>query len=399
MSDVVIANRSRAAAYMERHGLSALIATTPENVAYTIGSQLRATNWTMQIYAVMPKNPEQRPCIIIPTNRLGVIAQMGISGADLYVYSDFFVEGSIAGKPSTPDIDLFYDLLQNTPSYATPFAALEAALTQLGIKGQPVGVDEMRMAPDIYSKLNELLPRGGAFPAYALFRQIRGVKTEAEIALLKKAAALNEQAESELIAMIAAGVHEADIAQHYRLAAVKGNAVPAMTAVGAGPRSALPLIENYFHTIAPGDLVRFDLCLQLGGYWADTGRTAVLGEPTEWQRNHFQYVKTGWERALDMIRPGVKASEVFEAALTTVQKEGIPHYRRQHVGHAIGLELYDGITLSPGDHSVLEKGMVLCVEVPYYELGAGGFQIEDTVVVTEDGFEFITHMERRLYQQ
>ncbi|MFE4710232.1 M24 family metallopeptidase [Paenibacillus sp. NPDC056722] len=399
MSDVVIANRSRAAAYMERHGLSALIATTPENVAYTIGSQLRATNWSMQIYAVMPKNPEQRPCIIIPTNRLGVIAQMGISGADLYVYSDFFVEGSIAGKPSTPDIDLFYDLLQNTPSYATPFAALEAALTQLGIKGQPVGVDEMRMAPDIYSKLNELLPSGGAFPAYALFRQIRGVKTEAEIALLKKAAALNEQAESELIAMIAAGVHEADIAQHYRLAAVKGKAVPAMTAVGAGPRSALPLIENYFHTIAPGDLVRFDLCLQLGGYWADTGRTAVLGEPTEWQRNHFHYVKTGWERALDMIRPGVKASEVFEAALTTVQKEGIPHYRRQHVGHAIGLELYDGITLSPGDHSVLEKGMVLCVEVPYYELGAGGFQIEDTVVVTEDGFEFITHMERRLYQQ
>ncbi|NUU60668.1 M24 family metallopeptidase [Paenibacillus agri] len=399
MSDVVIANRSRAAAYMERHGLAALIATTPENVAYTIGSQLRATNWTMQIYAVMPKNPEQRPCIIIPTNRLGVIAQMGISGADLYVYSDFFVEGSIAGKPSTPDIDLFYDLLQTTPSYATPFAALEAALTQLGIKGQPVGVDEMRMAPDIYSKLTELLPSGGAFPAYALFRQIRGVKTEAEIALLKKAAALNEQAESELIAMIAAGVHEADIAQHYRLAAVKGKAVPAMTAVGAGPRSALPLIENYFHTIAPGDLVRFDLCLQLGGYWADTGRTAVLGEPTEWQRNHFHYVKTGWERALDMIRPGVKASEVFEAALTTVQKEGIPHYRRQHVGHAIGLELYDGITLSPGDHSVLEKGMVLCVEVPYYELGAGGFQIEDTVVVTEDGFEFITHMERRLYQQ
>ncbi|OBZ14965.1 peptidase M24 [Bacillus sp. FJAT-27264] len=399
MSDVVIANRSRAAAYMERHGLSALIATTPENVAYTIGSQLRATNWSMQIYAVMPRNPEQRPCIIIPTNRLGVIAQMGISGADLYVYSDFFVEGSIAGKPSTPDIDLFYDLLQNTPSYATPFAALEAALTQLGIKGQPVGVDEMRMAPDIYSKLTELLPSGGTFPAYGLFRQIRGVKTEAEIALLKKAAALNEQAESELIAMIAAGVHEAEIAQHYRLSAVKGGAVPAMTAVGAGPRSALPLIENYFHTIAPGDLVRFDLCLQLGGYWADTGRTAVLGEPTEWQQNHFQYVKTGWERALDMIRPGVKASEVFEAALTTVQKEGIPHYRRQHVGHAIGLELYDGITLSPGDHSVLEKGMVLCVEVPYYELGAGGFQIEDTVVVTEDGFEFITHMERRLYQQ
>lgn len=398
MSDRTAAGRDRASAHMEREGLTALIATTPENIAYTIGSQLRATNWTMQIYAVLPKDGAQRPAVVIPTNRLGVIAQMGITGVDLYVYSDFFVEGNPAGKPSTPDIDQFYELLQITKSYGSPFAALEAALDGLGIKGQRLGVDEMRMAPDVYSKLADTLPPGGILPSYKLFREIRAVKTDAEIKLLRQAAALNEQAELELISMIAAGVHEAEIARHYRLAAVKGGAVPAMTAVGAGPRSALPLIEHYFHTIVPGDLVRFDLCLQLDGYWADTGRTAVLGEPTSWQQKHFQYVYRGWERALEMIRPGVKASEVFEAALTTVQKEGIPHYRRQHVGHAIGLELYDGITLAPGDHSVLEKGMVFCVEVPYYELGAGGFQIEDTVVVTEDGFEFITHMERKLYR-
>lgn len=50
-----------------------------------------------------------------------------------------------------------------------------------------------------------------------------------------------------------------------------------MTAVGAGPRSALPLIENYFHMIEVGDQVRFDLCLRLEGYWGDTGRTVVAG--------------------------------------------------------------------------------------------------------------------------
>lgn len=170
-----------------------------------------------------------------------------------------------------------------------------------------------------------------------------------------------------------------------------------MTAVGAGPRSALPLIENYFHTIETGDQVRFDLCLQLEGYWGDTGRTVVAGEPTAWMKKHFDAVKSGWETALETVRPGVKASEVFHAAVSRVQREGIPHYRRQHVGHAIGLELYDDMTLSPGDQRILEPGMVLCVEVPYYELGAGGFQIEDTVVVTPDGYEFLTHMERKLF--
>lgn len=101
------ANRPRAAELMATRGLAALVATTPENINYILGSQLRASNWTMQIYAVLPRKPETRPCVIIPTNRLGVIAQLGITGADLYVYSDFFVEGSVEGKPSTPDIDLF----------------------------------------------------------------------------------------------------------------------------------------------------------------------------------------------------------------------------------------------------------------------------------------------------
>ncbi|WP_042198790.1 M24 family metallopeptidase [Paenibacillus camerounensis] len=392
-------NRPRAAEYMALNGLSALVATTPENINYILGSQLRASNWTMQIYAVLPQDSNARPAVIIPTNRLGVIAQMGISGADLYVYSDFFVEGSIEGKASTPDIDLFYSLMQNTTSHAGPVEALNAALKDLGLEGQAVGVDEMRIAPDMLAKFSAGLPGGTAMPAYKLFRQIRQIKTPFEIERLRRAAHLNEAIEQQLIDMIAAGVHEKDIAEHYRLAVMKAGGTPAMTAVGAGPRSALPLIENYFREIEHGDQVRFDLCLQLDGYWGDIGRTVVLGEPTPWMEQHFSAVRSGWEQALETVRPGVKASEVFNAAVARVQKEGIPHYRRQHVGHAIGLELYDDITLSPGDHRVLERGMVLCVEVPYYELGAGGFQIEDTVVVTADGYEFLTSMERKLFRK
>lgn len=392
-------NRPRAAELMAANGLAALVATTPENINYILGSQLRASNWTMQIYAVLPRDPAARPCVIIPTNRLGVIAQMGITGADLYVYSDFFVEGSIEGKPSTPDIDLFYSLLQSTTTHAGPVEALEAALEQLGLKGQAVGVDEMRIAPDLLARFAAGLPGGQALPAYKLFRQIRQIKTPFEIERLRRSAQLNEAIEQQLIDLIAAGVHEKDLAEHYRLAVMKAGGTPAMTAVGAGPRSALPLIENYFRVIEPGDQIRFDLCLQLDGYWGDTGRTAVLGEATPWMEHHFAAVRSGWEQALETVRPGVKASEVFHAAVARVQKEGIPHYRRQHVGHSIGLELYDDITLSPGDDRVLEPGMVFCVEVPYYELGAGGIQIEDTIVVTADGYEFLTQMERKLFRK
>jgi Xaa-Pro dipeptidase len=255
----------------------------------------------------------------------------------------------------------------------------------------------MRIAPDLYARLQDQLPPGAVRPAYKLFREVRQVKTPTEIYRLRKAAVLNEQAEGEIIDLIARDVHEAELAEHYRLSVMKQGAVPAMVAVGAGPRSALPLIEYYLHRVQPGDLVRFDLCCQLNGYWADTGRTVVLGDPSEWQKRHFEAARQGWERALELVRPGVKASEIFTAAVEAVQKGGISHYRRQHVGHAIGLELYDDIVLAPNDNRTLEEGMVFCVEVPYYELGKGGFQIEDTVVVTRDGFEFLTHMERKLF--
>lgn len=390
-------NWDRAEEVMKTQGLSALIATTPENIHYVIGSQLRASNWTMQIYAVLPADRSAKPCIVIPTNRLGVVAQFGITGVDIFAYSDFFVEGSIEGKPSTDDIDLFYSLLQTTVIHPGPVEALKAALKQLEIEDQPIGIDEMRIAPDILARIREEVPDRPVIPAYKLFREIRLVKTPFEIEQLRQVAQLNERIEQELIDLIVAGVHEKQLADHYRLAVMRAGGTPAMTAVGAGPRSALPLIENYFHMIEVGDQVRFDLCLRLEGYWGDTGRTVVAGEPTAWMKKHFLAVKSGWETALETVRPGVKASEVFHAAVSRVQREGIPHYRRQHVGHAIGLELYDDITLSPGDQRILEPGMVLCVEVPYYELGAGGFQIEDTIVVTPDGYDFLTHMERKLF--
>jgi Xaa-Pro aminopeptidase len=83
----------------------------------------------------------------------------------------------------------------------------------------------------------------------------------------------------------------------------------------------------------------------------------------------------------------VRAAEVFEAAVAAVQRAGIRHYRRNHVGHGIGLDGYDAPSLSPDSGEVLEEGMVLCVETPYYELGRWGLQVEDMVVVRADGVE------------
>ncbi len=76
---------------------------------------------------------------------------------------------------------------------------------------------------------------------------------------------------------------------------------------------------------------------------------------------------------------------IFEIAMRTAREHGVPHYQRQHVGHAIGLEVYDEFGIAPGITIPLEEDMVLCVETPYYEIGWGGVQIEDLVRVTPYG--------------
>ena len=134
-----------------------------------------------------------------------------------------------------------------------------------------------------------------------------------------------------------------------------------------------------------GEIIRFDAGGRYQHYRADIARNGVLGQPSKTVSQYHKAICVGLERAIEMIKPGVRAADVFQAAVDTVQREGLPHYKRNHVGHGIGLDGYDAPNIAPSSQDVFEEGMVVCVETPYYEIGLGGLQVEDTLVVTKDG--------------
>jgi len=101
------------------------------------------------------------------------------------------------------------------------------------------------------------------------------------------------------------------------------------------------------------------------------------------------------QAGLDAIRPGVDGGAVFEAAVAAVRAAGLPEFRRHHVGHGIGLEPAEAPWLRPGGER-LEAGMVLRVEAPYYELGAFGVTVKETVLVTRSGASVINRSHRGL---
>ncbi|MGD9093286.1 MAG: M24 family metallopeptidase, partial [Anaerolineales bacterium] len=161
--------------------------------------------------------------------------------------------------------------------------------------------------------------------------------------------------------------------------------------IGTESSSSFP---SSTYAAQPGDLVRVDAACTRDHYYSDTGRTLILGEPNAKQKRYFDAIRAGMQKGLELVKPGASASTVFEGIMTTVKEEGIAHHKRRGCGHGLGLEFYEIPLINPigvaKKDTILEEGMVINLETPYYELGFGGIQIEETVLVTKNGCERIT---------
>ena len=100
--------------------------------------------------------------------------------------------------------------------------------------------------------------------------------------------------------------------------------------------------------------------------------------------------------AYDILKPGLKVSTLFDHVVETVRREGIPHFKRSHVGHGIGVDGYDPPNIAASSNGVFEENMVVCIETPYYELGFAGLQVEDMVHVTKDGAQSLMTLDTAL---
>jgi Xaa-Pro dipeptidase len=120
-------------------------------------------------------------------------------------------------------------------------------------------------------------------------------------------------------------------------------------------------------------------------YASDIARMVVVGEASEKLRRYYHAVWRGLDAAASLLRPGARVRDIYAAAVGSVREAGIPHYTRTHCGHGIGIENYDWPLIDADSEELLEEGMVVCLETPYYELGWGGVQVEDTFLITESG--------------
>ncbi len=223
-------------------------------------------------------------------------------------------------------------------------------------------------------------------------RELRMVKDENEIQLMRKAGELTSEGMRVAREVLAAGVKEYEVAAEieYAMRMLGSSGTAFETIVASGVSSAFPHGGCSDTKMREGDLVVVDIGATYKFYRSDMTRTFVVGKPSEKQKKLYQTVKAAQETALGKVMPGVKAADVDAAARKIMVDAGYGAYFVHGLGHGVGLEVHEPPILSPDSKDVLAVGNVVTVEPGVYLVGYGGIRIEDTVLVQKDGAQKLT---------
>jgi len=225
-----------------------------------------------------------------------------------------------------------------------------------------------------------------------IVQELRKVKDEKEVKLLRKAAELTSLGMKVAYETVKAGLKEYDAAAEIEYAMrKKGSGGTAFeTIVASGACSAFPHGGCSDKVIRNGDLVVVDIGAAYKWYCSDMTRTLAAGKASEKQKRLYEIVKQAQDRAFEALKPGIRAKDVDAAARQTIADAGYGEYFVHGLGHGVGLEVHEPPTLSPDSEDVLAAGNMVTVEPGVYLVGYGGIRIEDTVLVNEGGGEKLT---------
>jgi Xaa-Pro dipeptidase len=161
-------------------------------------------------------------------------------------------------------------------------------------------------------------------------------------------------------------------------------------------RSTLPHVFSSTRRLEPGDVLIHTRQLALDGYRAELERTAIVGQPTDEQAHAFQTMLDAQQAGIDALAPGVPAGEVDRAARSVIDRAGYGEHAIHRTGHGIGVGVHEHPYLRYDNTEPLRPGTLVTIEPGFYVPGLGGFRHSDTLLVTDDGAELMTHFPRSL---
>lgn len=380
-------------AEMEKRGLSALILTQPESVFYATGFM---------------------PCMLYRFRKCGnTIAIVPASGRVKLIISQFEFGGALSQTKGLVDIETYPVWIyvedfddpaeshkETQPHPMRTFKMASTAVKELGSISK-VGVEKADIPYDKFSFLMEQFGADKLVDCAPILTACKVIKHPWEIELCRYSAELTQKVMEGVMQYTREGMTECDIVGKFTSLAYALSGGHELCKVNnvhtVGPEYWASYLPREY-VLREGDVVRLDGGVQIYGYLSDLARTYAVGNRvSDDKKKIFEIMLAANDKGLAMAGPGVRLSEMFGAILEEIRRHGLPTYIRGHFGHGTGCGLTEDFPfISPDNDTLMEPGMVFCLETPFYSSKHHSYNIEDEFVVTENGIERFTFTNRSL---
>ncbi|MBT3393768.1 MAG: aminopeptidase P family protein [Waddliaceae bacterium] len=278
---------------------------------------------------------------------------------------------------------------------ATTKTALVEALTKKSIKS--VTVDGATMTYNSFIALEKKLSSKDItlVAADSPLKELRSIKDAEEIKSLRNSAALAAQGWDYACSILKEGITEKAVATEMEIFWKKnGGEAPSFESnISFGANSALPHHRAGTSKLTKNSVILMDIGVTVENYASDMTRVAFFGDPSTEITKIHDIVQRAQKAALELCRPGTDLGTLDNAARNIISAEGYGEYFSHGLGHGVGLNVHETPVVTHKDpwcDIKLQEGMVITVEPGIYLPDIGGVRIEDTIVITKDGYESLT---------
>lgn len=346
---------SAAQTRMAKDGFDALLFTTEAELRYFTG--FRTLFWqspTRPWYLVIPSSGD--PVAVIPSIGADLMARSWVSDIRTWASPD----------PEDEGVSLLTDVLQGSARIGTPMGQ-EASLRM------PLAYFE-RLRRGLNAEFCDATP---------LIKALRMVKSEGEIAIIRKICGIASATFDRAEEFIHEGQPLAEAFRAFKIALLEAGAeeVPYLVG-GAGQGGYSDVISPPSNTpLCGGDVLMLDTGSTLQGYFCDFDRNFAIGTAAEDARAAYRALWASTEAGLEAATAGTLCSDLFRAMAAALPTEESSVGR---FGHGLGMQLTEWPSISANDHTPLEAGMVMTLE-PSFEFAPGRMLVHEENILITDG--------------
>lgn len=349
-------NLEKLTAYMNDHDIAHVFITTPENINYFSGFLSDPHERLTALYVT-----KHEASLIVPS--MEVNDAINASNLNTIGYSD------------TEDAFLVAKRFLEIP------------------EGSDIFIEEEHVTVKREKAIKQHFKPNALLAVDQIIKDMRNIKSDDEVSLLKQAARYADQAVEIGVAALKAGITEAEVVQIIETEMKRIDGISGMsfsTMVLFGDHAASPHGTPGNRALKDNEYVLFDLGVIYKDYCSDITRTVAFGTPPQLHQEIHRIVTEANERAIALVKPGILIKDIDKAARDYIASKGYDDYFPHRLGHGLGISVHEFPDISSSNENTLQSGMVFTIEPGIYYPDEVGVRVEDDILVTEDGYEILT---------